>query len=321
MVLGGESKIAEDIKRENLLPVYSDENLDEISISVNRKEQFLDLYANLGAWHLHLPVDSSFTTIEQFVVSEKSPHDRLIELREAREGYENIGNSNLDFLSSFYGGGDGKLPSEIALESLHEAENIYIEQLKDPDLDLPAFYHFKKQAQEGLEKIKNLKGDIVESYRELDERAKIGSLTEQAQEEIGIGPVQLNNITSPGAINKIWALVGPHYGPDDLSIEDYLKRIESFNPNGSRALPEIVNRANGIYNLLNLFGYHRDEGLSKARRMRASFSDMNHVGYALICKRFYCNDKRMKLKAQAIYEHLNVNVEIYDGESNRNNEA
>src|SRR5690606_24804573 len=148
----------------------------------------------------------------------KSPHDRLIELREAREGYENIGNSNLDFLSSFYGGGDGKLPSEIALESLHEAENIYIEQLKDPDLDLPAFYHYKKQAQEGLAKIKTLKGDIAEGYRELDERAKIGSLTEQAQEEIGIGPVQLNNITSPGAINKIWALVGPHYGPDDLSI-------------------------------------------------------------------------------------------------------
>lgn len=321
MVRDGEDKIAKDIKRENLLPVYSDENLDEISISVNRKEQFLDLYTRLGAWHLQLPVDSSFTTTEQFLVSKKSPHERLIELTEAREGYENIGNSNLDFLSLFYGSGEGKLPSEIALESLNEAENIFIEQLKDPELDIPAFSHFKKQAQEGLAKIKNLKGDIVESYRELDERAKIGSLTEQAQEEIGIGPVQLNNITSPDAINKIWSLVGPHYGPHDLSIDDYLKRLESFNPNGSRALPEIVNRANGIYNLLNVFGYHRDEGLSKAKRMRASFSDMTHVGYALICKRFYCNDKRMKLKAQAIYEHLNVKVEIYTSEPNGNNKA
>src|SRR5690606_22252162 len=107
MVRGSESKIAEDIKREKLLPVYSDENLDEISISDNRKEQFLDLYARLGAWHLHFPVDSCFTTIEQFVVSKKSPHDRLIELKEAREGCENTGNANLDFLSSFYGGGEG----------------------------------------------------------------------------------------------------------------------------------------------------------------------------------------------------------------------
>jgi hypothetical protein len=314
MVRGGEGKIAEDIKRKNLLPVYSDENLDEISISVNRKEQFLDLYDRLGAWHLHLPVDSSFTTIEQFVISEKSPRDRLIELEEAREGYENVGNTNLDFLSSFYGGGEGRLPSEIALEGLREAENLFLEQLENPDLTLPEFSHFKKQAQEGLAKIKTLKSDIVESYRELDEKAKAGSLTEQAQEEIGIGPVQLNNITIPGAINKIWSLVGPHYGPNDFSIDDYLKRAESFNPNGSRALPEVVNRANGIYNLLNIVGYHRDEGLSKARRMRASFSDMTHVGYALICKRFYCNDKRMKIKAQAIYEYLNMNVEIHSSE-------
>lgn len=315
MARGGERKIAEDIKRENLLPVYSDENLDEISISANRKEQFLDLYARLEAWHLHFPVDSSFTTLEQFVVSEKSPHDRLVELKEARVGYETVGNTNLDFLSLVYGGGEGKLPSEIALEGLREAENLILEQLKNPDLDLPAFSHFKNQAQEGLGKIKILKGDIVESYRELDERAKLGSLTEQAQEKIGIGPVQLNNIKIPGVINKIWSLLGPYYGPKYSSIDDYLKKAESFNPDGPRALPEIVSRANGLYNLLNIFGYHRDERLSKKHRMRASFSDMTHVGYALACKRFYCNDGRMKFKAKAIYEHLSVGVEIYSSES------
>ncbi|EAQ32293.1 hypothetical protein [Idiomarina baltica] len=252
MVRGGESKIAEDIKRENLLPVFSDENLDEISISVNRKEQFLDLYARLGAWHLHVPVDSSFTTIEQFVVSKKSPHDRLTELNEARKGYENVGKTNLDFLSLFYGGGGGKLPSEIALEGIQEAEKILLEQLKNPDLDFLGISYFKKQAQEGLRQIESLKGEIVEAYRELDERAKLGSLTEQAQEDIGIGPLQLNNITGPGVIRKIWSMVGPHYGPNDLSIDDFLIRVESFNSNGLRTLPEIVSRANGIYNLLNL---------------------------------------------------------------------
>lgn len=311
----GERKITEDIKRENLLPVYSDENLDEISISVNRKEQFLDIYARMGARHLHFPVDSSFTTLEQFVVSEKCPHDRLIELNEARGGYETLGNTNLDFLSLMYGGGEGKLPSEIALEGLHEAEKLILEQLKNHDLDLPAFCHFKIQAQEGLAKIEILKGDIVESYREIDERAKLGSLTEQAQEETGVGPVQLNNIEMPGAIKKIWSLLGPCYGPNYLSIDDFLKKAESFNPDGPRALPEIVTRANGLYNLLNFFGYHRDERLSKKHRMRASFSDMTHVGYALACDNFYCDDKKMKFKAQAIYEHLDVGVQIISSES------
>jgi hypothetical protein len=255
-------------------------------------------------------LDSNFTRLGQFVVTEKKPHDRLSELNEARKGFESVGNANLDFLSLMYGGGDGKLPSEIALDGLGEAEKIFLSQLDDPDLDLPEFLQFKKKAKDGLIQIKKLKRKIVNSYKELDERAKRGSLIEQAVEEIGIGAVQLNNIKMPGAIDKIWSHVGLHYGPD-LSIDAFLAKAESFNPDGSKSSPEIVNKANGLYNLLNLFGYYRDEGLHKSRRMRASFSDMTHVGYALVCHRFYCNDYRMSMKAKAIFEYLNVGVEVY----------
>ncbi len=70
MVRGGENKVAEDIKRKNMLPVYADENLDEISTSVNRKEQFLDLYERLGACHLHFPVYSCFTATERCLLND-----------------------------------------------------------------------------------------------------------------------------------------------------------------------------------------------------------------------------------------------------------
>ena len=314
MVRGEEGRLIEEIQSADLLPVYSDVNLDEIENSVKRKKQFLDLYTRIGAWHLHMPVDSSFTTMGKFAITKKNPWDRLLELQDARKGYESVGTANLDFLSLMYGGGDGKLPSEIMLEGIGEAEKLLISQLNDQDINLPECSEFKKKAEDELIEIDKIKKEIIEGFKDLDERVKFGPLTEQASEHIGIGPIQLNNLKMPGVLDKIWGLVKPYYGPNDPTIDAYLVRVNSFNSKGLKTLPEIVSQVNGLYNLLNVLGYYRDEGLSKKHRMQASFSDMTHVGYAIACNRFYCDDHRMKMKAQAIYEHLGIKVDIYSSQ-------
>lgn len=309
MVKGGKNQFLSEFSGRGLLPVYSDENLREIERSSVRADQFLELLESIGAWHLSTPMDGNFITTEQFVVTNTRARDRLQELQEARSGYENIG-TNLDFLCLMYGGAAGKLPSEILLDGIAEAESIFQSQISDPELERPEFIHFREQAEAGLLKIEDVKIQIREGCKELDERAKNGPLTDQAAEEIGIGPKQLNNIGMPGAMEKIWKLVGPKYGPNCETIDDFLLMALSFNSDGPRSQPEVVSRANGLYNLLNMFGYYRDEGLKKTRRMRASFSDMTHVGYAIVCEKFYCDDFRMRVKAAAIYEHIGVSVDL-----------
>ena len=78
----------------------------------------------------------------------------------------------------------------------------------------------------------------------------------------------------------------------------------------------LIQRANDLYHWLNQIGYHKDEKIKKIRRMKGSFRDMTHAGYAMArSTHFLCSDKRLRLKAEAIYEHLGFEPTVVDTKS------
>jgi hypothetical protein len=304
MVRGEKERIISEISDLNASVVFSDENLAEIKISEKRQEQFLDLLHEINAHHISTPLDEDFHSLNQFVVKPDSPRGVFdnLENNTSTQG----GDGLLELQSMMYRAENEKSPSEVALTDLDRAEADLLEIKSDPDTDDDLLV----QVEAGLQKIKKTKKEVSESFKELDERSKQGPLTQQAAEHIGIGPVQLNNIEPPNVIEKVWDKVGSHYAPGVDSIDDFLHQTNSYNAVAVQTMPEVVLRANGIYNLLNFFGYQRDEKMQKLSRMRASFSDMTHVGYALPCDYFYCFDQRMKYKAAAIYAYIGHGPEI-----------
>ena len=314
MVRGSEDSIRSLYEADGLCPVYSNANLDEIADSSVRRDEFLDLLIRLEAWYLSTPMDGSFNTLDQFVVTKINPREKINELAEARAGHEeNV--EHLDFLSIMYGGGEGRMPSDVLLEGLEYAANTLRDLLNDPEFNGPNFVEQRNQAIATLENLPTLQEEIRSGFRELDERARSGPLTQQMAEELGIGPTQLNNVKPPNVIQKVWEMVRPSYAPTISTMDEFLTTALSFNANSPNTQPEIVTRVNGLYNLLNILGFWRDEDLNRPRRMKASFDDMTHVGYAISCNALYCGDKRMNIKAQAIYEHCGITTQILDPQS------
>ena len=114
-------------------------------------------------------------------------------------------------------------------------------------------------------------------------------------------------------------MVGGKFG-DFSTVDAYQQHIMSlsgfqYGLDGTSKLT-LIQRANDLYHWLNLIGFHKDEKIRKVPRMRSSFRDMTHAGYAMVgSTHFLCSDRRLRLKAEAIYEHIGLDLKVVDTKS------
>ena len=95
---------------------------------------------------------------------------------------------------------------------------------------------------------------------------------------------------------------------------DFFQLKKGFN---SESEFYIFQKVNQIYTMLNLIGYHQDEGIhKKEKRFIASFSDMSHASYACFCEYLFTRDKNFSIKVSVAYEYLNVATQVVNIEVN-----
>jgi hypothetical protein len=308
MINGQESKIRQLYEAENLQPLYSDENVDEIDRSTKRRNSFYDLLDRIGAMHVSFPMDDSFNHTGTFSVDVKSARFRSDELKRARAGYGSE-LMVLNFLTKMYGGVEDRSFTDIMTTTFKEVEMSIRNQLREHDFSKLGLECMKVKLETQLAEIKKIQEEIPAELRELDELVKVGAAMEQLATATGYTNIQLNNISPPDVIAQVWKLVGDKYGGPELSLVDYLQNFASAE-RGPDTQPPIIKLVNGAYNWLNMVGYYRDDGLKKVQRLRASFGDMTHAGYGVVCAKFFCNDLKMRKKIQAVYDYLGIKCEI-----------
>ena len=308
---GHERVIRDYLEESQLQVVYSDQNIDEITASVRRKDYFVDVLSSLGALHINSPLDKNWKPTNELIVQEKPPNDRIIELEEARAGTEEIGD-HIDMLTAIFGGGGADNIVSDALSQLEAAKKMVDESLAEH----PEFAHLIDVT--SLEaKLEEAKAGINTQLAELEKELKEnGSPFVEAniKKHLGYSMNEISGVVGPDVIKKLWKMVGPKLGGYD-SIEEYQAAVisasgEKFGLHGTEQ-QTVIQRANDLYLWLNIIGFHRDEKMGKPRRMKASAADMNHASYAMTCcTHFICRDKRLRYKAEAIYEHLDVGIEV-----------
>jgi hypothetical protein len=125
---------------------------------------------------------------------------------------------------------------------------------------------------------------------------------------VKLGPKELNNITPPNVLQKIWneyRAIAP-YSTMSNNIEDFfgLSKNAIYPDRPFFKHQKVV----AIYNMLNTLGYYQDSKVHKERRFTASLSDTSHASLASFCNILISRDEYFVNKARAAYEFLEIST-------------
>lgn len=284
-----------------IVPVYSDENLHEVSGSIKRVDRLLDLFTDYGFQHLYEEM-VDFKSTDQIQLADKHSRERYEELQESSEEFPDDPTS-LDFVRKMFGGPVDASSFEILLEGIDKVET----QLKEATEGAMSLLTTVQ-----LNELEESLAKLLEARRLLETQKadllKLDSADNSAVREIrqycGVGSGELNTIQGERVLERIWEKIGSHLGAPERTLADFFDSNINDFASGYRFSNSIPTRVSSIYQQLNLIGYCKDDKMHRERRFNAAQSDGKHVGMAAMCQLFFCNDKMCKLKAHAAFQYV-----------------
>jgi len=297
--------------RSDFLVVYSDETLKEIKRSGGYSGKFLTVLRDLNACHLKLVLEQpEFKETDRATLTERDPFEAFHEYCESVKEYKEIQSSMEESLFKFSGGKVG-----VGISEIHEKQKIAFSNLMND---------MKPHLQEISKEIPNIES-LFEEYESEMTSKLVGALdeTERLLKEsisddknwsgikdlrntTGIGPKELNNLTPPNVLKKIWEIYKDllPYSNMDIGIDDFygLKK----NPIYPDRAYYKHQKATSIYNMLNSLGYWPDSKIHKERRFVAALSDNSHASMAAFCHVLFSRDEAFVKKVKATYEYLEI---------------
>jgi hypothetical protein len=127
------------------------------------------------------------------------------------------------------------------------------------------------------------------------------SVREEFRNAIGTDPKKLNNYQSSEALKQINQKLEAFGGH---SIYDLMEKAISLFPNTNDF--GLHNRIGGVFALLDLVGYWKDDLTDTSDYAR--LWDSYHAFFASKCKYFVSNDKRTRNKTKVTYEMFNIDT-------------
>ncbi|WP_444993911.1 hypothetical protein [Aliikangiella sp. IMCC44359] len=301
------SNLSDHFRDEEIVYVYSSENLVEIRKSVGFEGRLLAILKDLNAMYLFVEHDLHGRPTGKYEFRDGDPLDFYLDLDNARSETTDSNFGFDEIIQKLYGGASDKSYSEITQQGIqdifYELDEA-LEGIRD-EVDHVRFDIIKSH-------FSDLKDEIKSRFQNMGyifdiETSKNNYTT--WEDGIGIGPKELNNIKPPRVVEKVWEAVS-----DKLPGEVTFEKMFGLGPiyEGALSPRNNIDKCNAIYHALNFFGYYRDKGMKKLRRVRASSCDMTHAGNASLCDVLLSGDKDFCIKAQAAYEFLNINTKIID---------
>lgn len=304
-MLKGRSKLREVFEANNMQVVYSDANLEEISNSKDKEQEFVSLLDALGAQYLRLVLNDQHRPTDRAVIETAVPDAAFAAyLRNQEESPAgDIGLS--DILQKFYGGHVNMTFGEIAHASQEEFDRLLDTLAQELESgQLPSEFNAEAFLQALPEMKRAFAAISVEMGRMLDADAPRNQVR-AIDGELGVGPKDLNNLEGPGILKQIWSRVAAKIPEGTVTFDEFFGLVRPRWVADDRPMTKLE-QMNSIYHQLNFLGYWRDESMHQNRRFNGHLRDLTHVGMASFCSVFLSGDERQVKKAQAVYEHLGI---------------
>lgn len=307
-VKDGSSIFFEKIKS-SFQVVYSDETLKEIRRSGDSSSKFITLLQKIDAFHLKPILEQpGFIATDNATLTKRDPEEAYQEYCNNNSEQGDVGQAMVQWLYKFSGGRGGDDFSVIhkeqkqAFSKLMEKLKIHLSELSEkiPNLE-QKFSEYENQ----------MTNQLADSLDELESLMRKNISDEKSwsgirsiRNAIGIGPKELNNITPPNVLQKIWELfrVRPPYNAMNVEIDEFYCLTKNHP---DRPLLK-HQKVTAIYNMLNTLGYHPDSQIHKERRFISSLSDTGHAAMASFCNVLLSRDEAFVKKVSAAYKYLAI---------------
>lgn len=314
MTKGDPDNVKEFLTKKELIPVFSDETLSEISRSVGFENNFLEILNEISARKI-VPVFDGSRWNGQAQIITCDAFDSYDEQQKAIEELENSDFGFMRMLEKFYGGRKEDSFSEICQYGLEEVKDLFTGIAEEIDsIPIPEGCT-REQVKELIDYMPTFLNVAYSDMGNMLDKNSSESVIKDFEKAFVVGPKQLKNIKGLGVLKKIWALIEEKMELVDIDTFFGVKPAPYENePYREKVIQEKVN---AIYHQLNVIGYYRDSQIHKSRRFKASFSDMNHAGIASFCHTLLCGDKDLVMKAAAAYEYVGIPTQIVYYKANK----
>ncbi|HTF97368.1 MAG TPA: hypothetical protein VL995_14615 [Cellvibrio sp.] len=278
----------------------------EIRKSARYEHKFLEILKDLKACFLFVESDPSGYITGKWEIRETNP---FVEFDGLNDALCSTTNSNFGFdeiVQKLYGGASEKSFSEIATQSLGDLKDMLETTLKEARTEFSE-EEYQTLALHFADRKRQMSASFYEMGELLDKSTKENNFTTW-DDTIQIGPTELNNIAPPKVIEQVWQMISPKL-PEEATFKKMFGLAAQYE--GAYVPKTNIERCNAIYHALNFFGYYRDSGMKKLKRLHASSADMSHAGYASLCNILVSDDEYFCVKTMAVYEYLKIDTQVF----------
>ena len=314
MIKGDWNKIRTTLSRPNIVPVYSYETLEEIRRSGSGADDFIELLKDIEARLIVVDKDG-LEPKDSAQLYATNPEEEYSNYLRKRDPIPEFGYGLMGLLRKFFDGHSGRGQDQnLSFFEIFEAGSKEFEALLDDaiagideveELDLNQKELIKKQ----LSKLPNL---LNESWKGVS--TSLDSLDEPMVNSVrsmkGMDYNSLQTVQYPNVVEKILQIYESNLENTDGYDRDAiigLKFRDYENKDRDKTTQEKIE---ALYFFINMLGYNHDKELHKKKKFTASFSDKSHAGIAAFCDLLFTGDKGLFIKANAVYEYLNVSTAI-----------
>jgi hypothetical protein len=293
------------------LPVYSDENLKEISKSKGHENEFIRLLESIKAWYLVAIADDAFIPTGNAQLSDAKPCESYASLMQTLAEAPKGDGGLSRLLQKGYGGLHDRSYREILAQGGDEVEELLRSACKEialsGSLD-PSQVELMRQL---VEQVPTIRASSMHLLADQFEEHCPDSMVQTVQDGTGLSPRTLNNIKPPNIVWQVWKEVRRTMPNADCGLDTLFGLKQAQLCSERSRVPSIPEKVNAIYHQLNFLGYYRDTEMKGEKGLNRLFADMTHAGMASFCHLLLTGDKRMFMKATASYEYLNMGPQVH----------
>ncbi|MBL8029002.1 MAG: hypothetical protein JNL74_21445 [Fibrobacteres bacterium] len=286
-----------NLLRDESQVVYSTATLKEIMQSKGYEKAFLKTLVDLNANYMELQLDENFRIIDKIRQYSADPNVVFEQHK--------ISNSFTDpsmFIQKLFGGMQERSFSDI----IDEEWKATLERLDQAVAPIKEFTFLLEQMKSHGGKINSdLKSTLQKAIPQQINFNPVSVLRTQIEQ----GPDSLNNLQGARVIERIWAILSKKPGMPDsfeaLCGQGSPEIMAAMNPNNTLYLKVV-----SMHAVLQMLGYWPDKNCNKSDRFNSFIQDQYHTANAIFTTAFITLDKRLAMKARAIYEYLGVSTKV-----------
>ncbi|EHA1127665.1 hypothetical protein ACTQ8I_004284 [Vibrio vulnificus] len=301
--------------RDSFQVIYSDETLKEIKRSGDQADKFLDVLNNLNAFHLKHVLTRNFEPTDNVTITKRDAFEAYQEYCEQEPIYQQLQESLVQSNFKSFGGRKGDSFDQIAQEQ-NEVFSELMSTIREQARLLEKSHPELARVMDSYAEVAQVKMEVAlkESTSLMKQNVKNEldwSGVKEFRSFVNIGPKELNNISAPNVLEKIWEQFKdkePYCGLD-WTLEDF------FLIKKSLIYPDKpyfkYQKVTAIYNHLNFIGFHPDSKTYKERRFVAAMSDLGHASIASFAHALFSRDESFIIKTRAAYEYLGITTQVF----------